>query len=503
MAPQLVPGPLKKALDLLEADPARAWTVDEIASVCGISRRTLQRQFRRFIGRMPMAFLRDLRLGRARQELLRASGGASVTDIARRSGFNHVGRFATQYHARYGESPSATLCRNQKKVVGGAGRLLLSRAVERPAIAVLPFDVIGQSAWRAAGIAEEIAVALMRVRWFVVVVPAKARYHLHGTDRDDGKGRLRVTITLMDATAGRYLWADCSDGDCNDLFEFEERVAARIAAAIQPLMREAEIDRAGRQHATGLNAWELTMRALPRVLSVEPATEEMALELLEQAMECAPSDALPVALAAWCHGLRGAHNFSPRPDKEKTAARDLAKRAAQLNTGDALTETLLAAGYCLAHDLATAALHSDRALALDGGSAWAWGRNGWIKAYVGEAAEAIERFQIARALAPSDPLNFLCSVGIAAGHFCAARYDESARWFERALAENPAAVWINHNLAPAYALGGRKEDARRSLTELTRAFPELTIAQVRSGLPFRPSYLDRIAGGLEGLGMCR
>jgi len=245
------------------------------------------------------------------------------------------------------------------------------------------------------------------------------------------------------------------------------------------------------------------MRALPRVLSVEPATEEMALELLEQAMECAPSDALPVALAAWCHGLRGAHNFSPRPDKEKTAARDLAKRAAQLNTGDALTETLLAAGYCLAHDLATAALHSERALALDGGSAWAWGRNGWIKAYVGEAAEAIERFQIARALAPSDPLNFLCSVGIAAGHFCAARYDESARWFERALAENPAAVWINHNLAPAYALGGRKEDARRSLTELTRAFPELTIAQVRSGLPFRPSYLDRIAGGLEGLGMCR
>ena len=115
MAPQLVPGPLKKALDLLEADPARAWTVDEIASACGIARRTLQRQFRRFIGRMPMGFLRALRLGRARQELLRASGGTSVTDIARRSGFNHVGRFATQYRARYGESPSATLCRNQKK----------------------------------------------------------------------------------------------------------------------------------------------------------------------------------------------------------------------------------------------------------------------------------------------------------------------------------------------------------------------------------------------------
>ena len=503
MAPQLVPGPLKKALDLLEADPARAWTVDEIASACGIARRTLQRQFRRFIGRMPMGFLRDLRLGRARQELLRASGGTSVTDIARRSGFNHVGRFATQYRARYGESPSATLCRNQKKIVGGAGRLPPLRVVERPAIAVLPFDLVGQRAWRAAGITEEIAAALTRVRWFVVVVPARARYHLRGTVRDDSNGRLRVTITLMDATTGRYLWADHWDGNCNDLFEFEEQVAAQIAATIQPLMREAEIDRAGRQDAVRLSAWELTMRALPRVLSVEAAAEEMALELLEQAMECAPSDALPVALAAWCHGLRGAHNFSPRPDKEKTTARDLAKRAAQLNSGDALTETFLAAGYCLAHDLATAALHVDRALALDGGSAWAWGRSGWIKAYVGEAAEAIERFQIARALAPSDPLNFLCSVGIAVGHFWAARYDESARWFERALAENPAAVWINHNLAPAYALAGRREHARLCLTKLTRAFPGLTIVQVRSGLPFRRSYLDRVAGGLESLGMRR
>jgi tetratricopeptide (TPR) repeat protein len=266
-------------------------------------------------------------------------------------------------------------------------------------------------------------------------------------------------------------------------------------------MREAEIDRAWRKDTAQLNAWELTMRALPRVLSVEAAAEEMALELLERAMQVAPSDALPVALAAWCHGLRGCHNFCQRPDQEKASARELARRATLLNSGDPLTETMLSAGYCLAHDLATAAIHADRALELDGSSAWAWGRSGWIKAYAGEAAEAIERFQIARALAPADPLNFLCAVGIAAGHFWAARYDEAARWFERALAENPAAVWINHSLTSAYALGGRKERARQSFTELTRVAPDLTIAQVRSGLPYRSDFLDRVADGLESAGM--
>ena len=180
------------------------------------------------------------------------------------------------------------------------------------------------------------------------------------------------------------------------------------------------------------------MRALPYVVVVEAAAEGMALEMLERAMEAAPHDPLPLALAAWCHGLRGSHNLCERPDREKTAARALATRAAGLNNGDALTETFLAAGYTLAHDLATAAVHADRALALDGGSAWAWGRIGWLKAYNGESAEAIECFQIARALAPSDPMGFLCSVGIAAGHFGAGRYNESARWFERALGENPA-----------------------------------------------------------------
>src|SRR5262249_51239993 len=156
----------------------------------------------------------------------------------------------------------------------------------------------------------------------------------------------------------------------------------------------------------------------------------------------------------FCHGLRGCHNFCLRPDDERSAARVLAARAEQLNTGDALTESLLAAGYTLAHDLTTAAIHADRALALDGGSSWAWGRSGWIRAYGGEAEEAIERFQIARAFAPSDRMTFLWCAGIAAGHFDAARYDESTRWQERALIENPAAVWLNNALAPAYALAG-------------------------------------------------
>ena len=160
-----------------------------------------------------------------------------------------------------------------------------------------------------------------------------------------------LIVMLSDAVTHRYIWADRWDGEASESFAFEERVAARAAASIERSVRTAEIDRACRKDRGELNAWELTMRALPRALSINATSQGEALELLEQAMELAPTDALPIALAAWCHGQRGGHHFTARSIVEKQAARELAGRAAQLNTGDPVATALLASAYTLAHDL--------------------------------------------------------------------------------------------------------------------------------------------------------
>ena len=72
MTARQVPLRLRKAIEWVEADPARARTVREIAAACGVPPRTLQRQFRRYMGQMLMAFVRDLRLNHARVEILRS-----------------------------------------------------------------------------------------------------------------------------------------------------------------------------------------------------------------------------------------------------------------------------------------------------------------------------------------------------------------------------------------------------------------------------------------------
>jgi len=501
MVRELLPQGLKKVVERLEIEPERAWRLPDLAEMYGVAPRTLQKHFRLFLGCTPRMFLQQQRFDRARRDLLGNCEQASVTEIATRCGFTHLGRFATGYHRRYGESPSTTLRRAGRAIAPSTEPSpVLTIALDRPTIALLPFERVGQGASCAEGFEEDVAGALWRLHWIKVAAPGHARYHLRGRVREDGY-RIRVTTRLVDAATGGFVWAAAWHGDRHDPIAFVDRLAIAVARAVQSTLRAAEVERASRIDRNDLTAWELTMRALPCVTSIEAAVGGMALELLEEAIERAPHDPLPMAMAAWCHGLRAGHHFAAHPEAEKTAARELAAKAARLNAGDAQTECMLSAGYALAHDLEAAALHAKRALALDGGSAWAWGRSAWVLAYAGRSQEAIEEFQFARSLAPTDPQNFLWSVGIASAEFQLARYSESIYWYKRAFAENPASIWTKRFLAPAYVLAGRKGEARRTFSEFRTAFCDLTISDIRSGLPWNASFMDRISEGLEHVGM--
>jgi AraC-like DNA-binding protein len=497
-----LPRDVKAAVELLKRHPARECSIDELAAACGVARRTLEKHFRRFAGRTPSQVRREVRLDRVRRELLRAKPDASVTDIAERCGFNHLGRFAAAYRERYGEAPSATLQRRRQVVAPQwPSFTLLSPALDRPVIAVRPFNLIGTRARRAVSIADEISAALLRNRWLAVGAPDHARYHLRGTIRDDGAQHLRIMVMLTDAASGRHLWADRWDGDLDDVFAFEDRVACRVAAAVERSLRTAEIERVLHNEPEQLGAWELTMKALPRALRIERCAQREALELLDRAMELAPRDPLPIALTAWCRAQRACHFMTSRPAAERDAARQLALNAAPLAACDPVVGALLGAVLTLTHDLAEAGVHCARALALDGGCAWAWNRSGMLNVYLGRSAEAIECLQFAQSLSPDDPLSYFCSIGTGAANFEIGRYAEAARWFGRVLAEHPPTVWINRNLAAALALAGNKEEARQSFGELMRAYPDLTAAEVRSSLPHTETHRDRLCDVLTGLGM--
>jgi len=102
------PRHVKHAIDVIHADPAHPHTPATLARLTGVSGRTLQEGFHHHVGVSPMTYLRQVRLAQAHDDL-RHGRSSTVTEAAHRWGFTHLGRFAAQYQARYGVSPSQTL----------------------------------------------------------------------------------------------------------------------------------------------------------------------------------------------------------------------------------------------------------------------------------------------------------------------------------------------------------------------------------------------------------
>lgn len=87
-------------------------TPELLARVACVSVRTLHAAFAEQLGETPMAYVRRVRLGKVRADLLRADPQCTrVTDVAMRWGFFHQSRFAQQYREQFQELPSATLHR--------------------------------------------------------------------------------------------------------------------------------------------------------------------------------------------------------------------------------------------------------------------------------------------------------------------------------------------------------------------------------------------------------
>ena len=87
-------------------------TVPDVARAAGTSRRTLYRLFLHEEQLTPLDFIQHERMDSARRAFLASNPEeATVTTIAIRHGFNHLGRFAAHYRRTFGERPSETLRR--------------------------------------------------------------------------------------------------------------------------------------------------------------------------------------------------------------------------------------------------------------------------------------------------------------------------------------------------------------------------------------------------------
>lgn len=107
---------LNRAIDLMLANLDEPILIQELCIQCGASWRTLDRAFKEQFGCGPKTYFMRLRLNRVREGLLNASPDETITEVANRNGFWHIGQFAKDYRLFFGERPSDTKTRRHNSV---------------------------------------------------------------------------------------------------------------------------------------------------------------------------------------------------------------------------------------------------------------------------------------------------------------------------------------------------------------------------------------------------
>ena len=276
------------------------------------------------------------------------------------------------------------------------------------------------------------------------------------------------------------------DGGLGDVFALQDEITLSVVGAIEPSLRDAEIERVKRKRPGNLDAYDLVLRALPHVTIAMPEEAAKAVPLLEQALALEDDYAGAHGLLAWCFQF-----LFLRADFEEAnriAAIRHARAAVTHGRDDA---TALALGAfvigLVEHDRVAAHEAFERALALSPSSAFALFLGGVFLAWAGDAERAIDWAERALRVSPIDRLTFAGHQAVAIGNFMRAHYEEAEHAARRAVLSNPSFSVTQSLLAAALAKLGRTAEARAAAKQVLVLQPSFSSSGYCTAIGITPA----------------
>jgi adenylate cyclase len=397
---------------------------------------------------------------------------------------------------------------------------------DKPSIAVLPFANLSgdpEQEYFVDGMVEEITTAIARLPWLFVIARNSSfaykgkspdvrqvgrelgvRYVLEGSVRKSGN-RVRITGQLIDTATGAHIWADRFDAALDDIFELQDQVASSVVGAIEPKLRQSEIERAARKPTVSLDVYDLYLRALAEFYKWTESSLRQAIALAKRALAIDPAYAPPAALIGGGVVALSLQSWAPGSEVERAEAVRLARLA--IETGKDDPDALAWAANTLswfAGDNDTAASALDRALVLNPNCALAWRIRGWVLFRQNRPEPALEASHRALRLNPlGDPVGYSDAAGIAAAHLAAGQYEAAIEWADRSSRESPRFPHSIRSTVIALAHLGRIAGARAALKRELELDPGLTIAAVKAmcAPAYAPEILAMFVEGYRKAGL--
>ena len=384
---------------------------------------------------------------------------------------------------------------------------------DKPSIAVLPFQNMSgdpEQEYFADGIVDEIISGLARTKWLFVIArnstfvyKSKAvdlrqigrelavRYLLQGGVRKAGD-RIRVSTQLIDAENGAQLWSERFDRTVSDIFALQDDIALSVIGAMEPTLRNMEIERVKRTRPNSLDAYDLVLRASTHALSHIAEDAAMAIPLLHKALVLEPNYSGAHAPLALCYHSRFSRAGLRLEDQ--SAAIHHARAAVTCGADDAAA--LGIAGFVIsldAHDHVNALELFDRALSLSSSNFFALCSSALTLSWLGEPTVAIERSEHALRLSPFDPLNYLSLNAQAISYFQLEQFERSYEVARRSVELNPRFSVSRAFLTATLARLGRSEAAQAEAKQVLTLDPGFSVENFAITVGIKPRVFSPMA----------
>ena len=404
-------------------------------------------------------------------------------------------------------------------------------------IAVMPFDNLSgdpENAYFSEGIQDEILTRLAKIAELKVISRTSTQRFKSSPDDlpqiaqqlgvanilegsvQKPSDQVRVNVQLIHAATDTHLWADTYDRKLTDVFAVESEIAKAVAERLKAKLTGTAEHVLASRPTENPEAHQLYLKG--RYFWNKRTTENLqkAIDYFEQAIGKDPAYALAYSGLADVHAVLPYYAATPpKDDAQKALA--AARKAVELDASLAEAHTSLANALVLNLQFSASVPEFQRAIELNPNYATAHHWYGEELQGEGRFDEALAELKRAHEL---DPLSLVINCILGSTLAVAGRDDEAieqlrktiemdptfdlTRWFlgqvyedkgqlAEAIAEYENATQLNPepavqaSLARAYALAGRKEEARKILDNLTtesrqRYIPAYSLAVIHLSL---------------------
>jgi adenylate cyclase len=393
---------------------------------------------------------------------------------------------------------------------------------DKPSIAVLPFTNMSgdpEQEYLADGMVEDILTALSRYSSLFVIARNSSfaykgravdvrqigrelgvRYVLEGSLRKAGN-RIRVTAQLIEAETANHVWAERYDRDLADIFALQDEITEAVTTAIAPVIADAERQRAARKPPENLDAWAACQRGWWHMSRLTVEDNALAEKFFQRAVELDPN------FAGGYKGLVSALSdaatvfFTRNVREVQGLSEAMARRAVELDGGDAEAHACLGATLWRRGDHEGARVEAERALAMNPNLARGHSVLGNALIYSGRPKEGLAALEKFIRLDPRDPGLAARLNQMAVALYFLRDYEAVVDATKRAIRSFPNFPPLYRWLAAALGQLGRTDEGREALAKHISLAPGSLDLYIRRRVPWmRPEDHEHMLEGLRKAG---